>query len=142
MSNPRYADDIFKLDRIYDPRSVINRETVIIVVGSTIVAELLDRSAAELLRDQIDQRGGVYPFRRGVVITDGGWYTAGAAIANNPVIAVGGPPINKLTDEFDKWTPTSPSIGGKYSLPGTGAKTGFFRKNQVGLPQVALWPLR
>jgi hypothetical protein len=93
MSNPRYADDIFKLDRIYDPRSVINRETVIIVVGSTIVAELLDRSAAELLRDQIDQRGGVYPFRRGVVITDGGWYTAGAAIANNPVIAVGGPQL-------------------------------------------------
>jgi pimeloyl-ACP methyl ester carboxylesterase len=51
MSNPKYADDIFKLDRIYDRHSVINKETVIIVVGNNIVAELLDRSTAELLRD-------------------------------------------------------------------------------------------
>src|SRR5580700_10936893 len=29
MSNPRYADDILKLDRIYE-HSVINKETVII----------------------------------------------------------------------------------------------------------------
>ena len=138
MSNPRYADDIFKLDRVYDRRSVINKETVIIVVGTAIVAELLDRPAAELLRDHIDQRGGQYPFRRGIVVTDQGWSTE-ALIANNPVIAVGGPPINKLSDEFDKWTPTPPSTEGKYTIPGTGARTGFFRKNQAGLPQVGLW---
>jgi hypothetical protein len=48
MSNPRYADDIFRLDRFYDTRKVINEETVIIVVGTSIVAELLDRQAAEL----------------------------------------------------------------------------------------------
>src|SRR5208283_3259263 len=36
MSNPRYAEDIFRLDRVYDRRSVINKETIIIVVGTTI----------------------------------------------------------------------------------------------------------
>jgi hypothetical protein len=34
MSNPRYADDIFRLDRFYDTRKAINKETVIIVVGT------------------------------------------------------------------------------------------------------------
>jgi hypothetical protein len=63
MSNPRYAEDIFRLDRVYDRRSVINKDTIIIVVGTTIVAELLDRPAAELLRDHIDRRGGDYPRR-------------------------------------------------------------------------------
>jgi hypothetical protein len=76
---------------------------------------------------------------RGIVITDQGWSTEAAVIANNPVIAVGGPPINKLSDEFDKWTPTPPSTGGKYTIPGTGARTVFFRKNQAGLSQVGLW---
>jgi hypothetical protein len=141
MSNPKYPDDLFKLDRVYNRHSVINKETVIIVVGTAIVAELLDRPAAELLRDHIDQRGGHYPFRRGIVITHDAWYEEGeaAVIANNPVIAVGGPPVNKLSAEFDIWTPAPPSTGGKYAIPGTGARTGFFRKNQAGQPQVGLW---
>jgi SEFIR domain len=139
MSNPRYAEDIFKLDRIYDRHSVINKETVIIVVGTTIVTELLDRPAAELLRDHIDQRGGKFPFRRGIVLADQAWYAEAFALAGNPVIAVGGPPVNKLSDEFDKWSPPPPSKEGKYTIPGTGMRTGFFRKNPAGLPQVGLW---
>jgi len=141
MSNPRYADDIFKLDRIYDRHSVINKETIIIVVGSTVVAELLDRPAAELLRDHIDQRGGHYPFRRGIVITHEAWYekTEAPVITDNPVIAVGGPEINDLSAEFDRWKPSPPSKEGKYVIPGTGTQTGFFRKNQARLPQVGLW---
>ena len=105
MSNPRYADDIFRLDRIYDRHSVINKETVILVVGTTLVAELLDRPVAELLRDKIDQRGGDYPFRRGIVVSDQTWYGEVWAFGNNAVIAVGGPPANKLSDEFAKWAP-------------------------------------
>ncbi len=143
MSNPKYAADIFKLDRIYDRHSVINKETVIIVVGNNIVAELLDRSAAEVLRDHIDERGGSYPFRRGIVITHDAWYDEkeAAVIGNNPVIAVGGPKINRLTAEFDEWKPTPPSKEGTYAIPVTGARigTGFYRKNPAGLPQVALW---
>jgi hypothetical protein len=139
MSNPRYAEDIFKLDRIYDRHSVINKETVIIVVGTTIVTELLDRPAAELLRDHIDQRGGKFPYRRGIVLADQAWYNEAFALSGNPVISVGGPPVNKLSYEFDKWAPPPPSKEGKYSIPGAGVRTGFFRKNPAGLPQVGLW---
>jgi len=143
MSNPRYAEDIFRLDRVYDRRSVINKETIIIVVGSSIVAELLDRPAAELLRDHIDRRGGDYPMRRGIVITHDAWFDKGEAtvIANNPVIAVGGPPVNRLSTEFEQWKPQPPSKMGLYRIPTTGPQigTGFFRKNSVGLPQVGLW---
>jgi hypothetical protein len=70
MSNPKYADDIFKLDRTYDKDAVINKETVIIVVGAGIVAELLDRPAAELLRDHIDHQGGSSPFFAGTLHTN------------------------------------------------------------------------
>jgi TIR domain len=143
MSNPKYADDIFKLDRLYDTRAVINRETVIIVVGTSIVAELLDRQAAELLRDHIDERGGQYPFRRGIVITHDAWYNQNEAtvIANFPVIAIGGPKTNRLSAEFDEWKPPPPSREGKYQIPATGPRigTGFFRMNQGRLPQVGLW---
>ncbi|HTC48453.1 MAG TPA: SEFIR domain-containing protein [Candidatus Aquilonibacter sp.] len=143
MSNPRYADDIFKLDRTYNKDAVINRETVIIVVGAGLIAELLDRPTAELLRDQIDLQGGIYPFRRGIVITDEAWYkpSEAAAIGNNPVIAVGGPKTNRLTAEFDQWKPNPPSTQGAYAIPVSGARigTGFFRRNQQGPPQVALW---
>lgn len=143
MSNPRYADDIFRLDRTYNKDAVINKETVIIVVGAGLIAELLDRPTAELLRDQIDLQGGSYPFRRGIVITDEAWYRPGevVAIGNNPVIAVGGPKTNRLTAEFDQWKPSPPSSQGAYAIPVSGARigTGFFRKNQQGLPQVALW---
>jgi hypothetical protein len=131
------------LDRFYDTRKVINEETVIIVVGTSIVAELLDRQAAELLRDHINQRGGQYPFRRGIVITHDAWYDKNEAvvIANNPVVAIGGPKTNKLSAEFDKWKPTPPSKEGTYQIPATGPRigTGFFRKNQAGWPQVGLW---
>lgn len=60
-------------------------------------------------------------------------------INNNPVISIGGPAINKLTDEFDKWVALSAGAGGKYRIAGPGGRTGFFRKISVGLPQVALW---
>ena len=101
--------------------------------------ELLDRSTAELLQDHIDQRGAPYPFRRGVVITHEGWESEASFISNNPVIAIGGPKANKLTDEFAQWVPPSRGAGGKYDIPGPGDRKGFFKKNSVGRPQVALW---
>ncbi len=62
-------------------------------------------------------------------------------IANNPVFAIGGPPINRLSAEFEQWKPEPPSKMGLYALPATGTRigTGFFRKNPAGLPQVGLW---
>jgi hypothetical protein len=43
MSNLRYAGDIFELDRIYNKDAGFNKETVNIVVGASLIAELLDR---------------------------------------------------------------------------------------------------
>jgi hypothetical protein len=140
-SNPHYAFDIFRLDRIYDHSSVLNKETVIIVVGTSIVAELLDRPAAQLLRDKIDQKGAPYAFRRGIVITHEAWYAEIAVIGNNPVIAVGGPANNRLSEEFAQWKPAPPSKEGVYPIPVAGPRigTGFFRFNSGHLPQVGLW---
>jgi hypothetical protein len=139
MSNPKYADDLYRLDRTYQRNAVINRETIIIVVGTTVIAELLDRAAAELLRDHIDQRGAPYPYRRGIIVTHDGWVTEAEHIGKNAVIAIGGPPINRVTNEFDKWVPGPGEAGRKYPIPGTGGGTGFFRKNSANRPQVALW---
>jgi nucleoside phosphorylase len=102
MANPQYEGDMSRLDRLFDLGAVINRETVIIVIGKSIPVELLDRPVAELLRDEIDRRGGVeYPFRRAIVITDAGWYAEAGNIASNAVIAIGGPRSNELTKEFE-----------------------------------------
>lgn len=139
MSNPKYAEDIYRLDRTWRRSSVIDRETIIIVVGTNIISELLDRSAAELLRDQIDRRGAPYPFRRGVIVTYDGWYSEAEYIKDNAVIAIGGPKTNKLTDEFDKVVPGPGESIAKYPIPGPGDRKGFFRMNSTGLPQVALW---
>ena len=132
MSNPKYADDIYRLDRLWRRAAVIDRETIIIVVGTNIVSELLDRSAAELLRDNIDQRGVPYPFRRGVVVTHEGWYGETEFIKDNPVISIGGPKTNKLTDEFDRWVPPAGERDPKYSIPGPGDRVGFFKKELGG----------
>jgi hypothetical protein len=139
VSNPRYSDDLLKLDGLYDRRSVINAESVIIVVGTNVAAELLDRPVAEQLRDRIDSEGGIFPFRRGVILTDQAWYAEQAFLAANPVIAVGGPNSNKLSDEFKKWAPPKQSGEGTYLISTSKKLTGFFRRNQRGLPQVGLW---
>jgi hypothetical protein len=134
MSNPRYADDLARLDRIYNRNAVANRETIILVVGKGVPSELLDRPVAELLRDHIDQRGGKEsPFRRAIVVTDDAWYAESQDLATKAAIAIGGPSANKLSDEFDKLSE------GKYPIPGTEVLTGFFRKNSRGRPQAALW---
>jgi hypothetical protein len=140
MSNPRYEDDSRRLEPVYDRDAVINMETIILVVGVWIFAELLDRTFAEVLRNQINKIGRVeeYPFRRAIILTDAAWF-ADKDIANNPVIAIGGPAVNRLSAEFDKWQAPPGSAEGKYPISGDHLLTGFFRKNARGLPQVALW---
>jgi hypothetical protein len=64
--------------------------------------------------------------RRGIVITHDAWYDKGEAgvIANNPVIAISGPPINRLSAEFEQWKPEPPSKMGVYPILATGARIG------------------
>jgi hypothetical protein len=139
MSNPRYTEDLSRLDRTYARNTVINRETIILVIGTTIPAELLDRPIAEALRDHIDELGKGYSFRRAIVITDDAWYNEASNISDNAVISIGGPPANRLSHEFDKWEAPEASNQGKYQFGDQQNYIGFFRMNQRGLPQVALW---
>lgn len=135
-SNPRYNDDLLRLDRNYQLAAVIGRETIIIVVGATVIAELLDRSAAEALSDQSDAKGGGHPFRRAIVVCDQTWFENKNILGSKAVIAVGGPELNKLTAEFDQRR-IAPTGEAKYSIaPGV---SGFYQKGSAELPQVGLW---
>lgn len=49
--NPRYLDDLARLDGVFNIAASVSRETVFIVVGESVVNELLDRNTAGLLRD-------------------------------------------------------------------------------------------
>jgi TIR domain len=137
MANPRYADDISRLDRVYDRRAIINKETVMIVVGNRIPPELLDRPVAESLRDEIDRRGGTeHPFRRAIVLTDSAWSAEAQDVALNAVIAVGSYVANELSKKLqEERTPEATN----FRIAGRTTCHGLFRKNAVGLPQVALW---
>ena len=139
MSNPNYENDLSKLHKNrYMSSSILRKDTIIIVIGNRIPAELLDRPMAECLRDQMDERGGGDRFRRAKVLTDTAWFAEAYNVADNPVIAIGGPPANELSREFSASGPGA--LGeGIYTIRRTGEVQGFFRRNSAGLPQVGLW---
>jgi pyrimidine deaminase RibD-like protein len=66
--NPRYDDDLARLDLTFNLAALVSAETVFVVVGDDLVNELLDRHAAGLLRDAIDSLGDGRPFRRAVIV--------------------------------------------------------------------------
>jgi hypothetical protein len=66
--NPRYEDDLARLDLTFNLATLVSAETVFVVVGDDLVNELLDRHAAGLLRDAIDSLGDGHPFRRAVIV--------------------------------------------------------------------------
>jgi hypothetical protein len=139
MSNPKFENDLTRLhSNKYTSTSIIGNETIIIVIGHSIPAELLDRPMAEYLRDQIDAHGGGDRFRRAMVLTDTAWFAEAENIADNPVIAVGGPPANELSREFSASASGAPGEG-IYTIRRAGEVQGFFRRNSAGLPQIGLW---
>ena len=72
---------------------------MVVVVGDSMVAELLDRIAAGILRDVITQRGGQDPFRRAVIVGYHEWATE-TKFHRNPTISIGSEAINKLSGEI------------------------------------------
>ena len=136
MANPKYKDDLSRLDQHWKLEAVIGKQTVIIVVGSKVVTELLDRPVAELLREVIDKEGGQTPYHRAVVICDVAWFENETLFSNVPFISVGGPGGNNLT----KWLlDPARKHPDRHDWPmGEGSK-GFFRKVSARCPQVALY---
>jgi hypothetical protein len=70
-------------------------ETVLIVTGTEIPAEMNDRPLAYGLKSEIDRRGEGKPFRGAVVVSDG-WYAQNRIFHLCPVVAIGGPGVNAL----------------------------------------------
>jgi hypothetical protein len=70
-------------------------ETVLIVTGTEIPAEMNDRPLAYGLKAEIDRRGEGKPFRGAVVVSDA-WYAQNRIFHLCPVVAVGGPGVNAL----------------------------------------------
>jgi hypothetical protein len=109
----------------------MNEETILIVTGNTVVTELLDRTTAEHLRDEIDERGSKDPYRRALVIDYGTFQREmkrGVLSKNPALIAIGGPKSNDLTTELES--------SNCYTIaPGI---YGSFRRLD-GRPQAALW---
>jgi hypothetical protein len=79
-------------------------ETVVLVTGASHPAEERDRPLAYLLKAEIDGRGEGLAYRRAVVVSDG-WYLENRIFHLNPTIAIGGPGVNGVCQEFSAVLP-------------------------------------
>jgi hypothetical protein len=80
-------------------------ETIVLVTGSSLTAEERDRPLAYQLKAEIDRRGAGHAYRRAVVVADA-WYLENRTFHLNPTIAIGGPGVNGVTQEFTAFLPT------------------------------------
>jgi hypothetical protein len=137
MTSPKYKDDLARLDQHWKLEAVIGRPTIVIVVGSTPVCELLDRPVAYYLRDLIDQAGsGLTPYHRAVVFSDDVWSKNEGQLKSLAFVSIGGDKSNSLTKRLLGPTELNPD---KHEWEmGEGSK-GFFRKIRKDCPQVALY---
>jgi hypothetical protein len=70
-------------------------ETILIVTGNDLPAEMHDRPTAYALKSEIDRLGGGKAYRLAVVVSDQ-WYGANRIFQICPTIAVGGPGVNAV----------------------------------------------
>jgi hypothetical protein len=70
-------------------------DTVLIVTGTEIPAEMNDRPLAYKLKAEIDRRGEGKSFRNAVVVSDA-WFAQNRIFHLCAVVAVGGPGVNAL----------------------------------------------
>ena len=75
------------------------RHAVFLVTGSNLIGEQKDRPLAYFLKAQIDRYGGDDPGKCGIVVSDL-WYAAADEVRDCPVISVGGPGVNMLSQQF------------------------------------------
>ena len=92
-------------------------ETVLIVTGTEIPAEMNDRPIAYRLKEEIDQRGAGHTFRRGVVVSDH-WYAENRIFHLCPTVAIGGPGVNLVAAAFFKDLPMIVQRGDRVFLQG------------------------
>lgn len=84
---------------------VDTEETIILVTGTDLRAEERDRPLAYRLKEEIDRRGAGFAFRRAVVVGDE-WYLQNRLFHLNPTLAIGGPGVNGVSQQFADLLPT------------------------------------
>ena len=128
MSNPHYESDFNQMVvGGYDLARLMGPETVLVVTGTWVLSELLDRPVAELLRDEIDRRGHVARLRRAIIVTDFA-FGRDEGLATHPAIAIGSPGVNAVTRDVAE--------RGRRWQPRAGAYGAYL---DVNPPRVALW---
>jgi hypothetical protein len=70
-------------------------ETVLVVTGIEVPAEMHDRPLAYGLKAEIDRRGHGKPFRGAVVVSDA-WFAQNRLFHLCAAVAIGGPGVNAL----------------------------------------------
>jgi pyrimidine deaminase RibD-like protein len=96
--NPRFRDDLLRLDKSFKIESIAGPQTIFIIAGETIVAEVLDRHTCGLLRQEIDSRSaGAHPFRRALIVSAKTWRDSSWFTEKCPAISVGGAPANEVS---------------------------------------------
>ena len=79
-------------------------ETIVVVTGGTTESNR-DRTLALWLQGEIDRRGEGQTYRRAVV-TDDEWYLESRVLQQLTTIAIGGPGVNAVTQQFAPELPT------------------------------------
>jgi len=92
-------------------------QTVLIVVGTDIKPEEIDRPIAYKLKEAVEsaEQFGNHPFRKCLVISDT-LYTSDKLIRVCPTIAVGGPGVNTVAAEFVEKLPVYLSQENRYFI--------------------------
>ena len=70
-------------------------DTVLVVTGIDVPAEMNDRPLGYRIKAEIDRRGGGRPFRAGLVVSDA-WFAQNRIFHLCPVVSVGGPGVNAV----------------------------------------------
>ena len=103
--DPAFKRPGFTLDTLLGEIRPDRRESVLIVLGSGMVPQLHDRFPAERLREEINRRGSPHAFRWAAIVTDSSLLDE-PVYMECPVIAIGGPAVNKVTKALQNLLPT------------------------------------
>jgi pyrimidine deaminase RibD-like protein len=100
LINPRFEDDLARLDGSFKVEAIASSDTVFIIPGHTIFAEVLDRYTCGQLREAIDIHGQGHPFKRAIIVSAETWKYSNWLTEKCPAISIGGPGPNEITKEW------------------------------------------
>jgi hypothetical protein len=98
-SNPHYIYDLEKLECDWRIESIVNKNSILIIVGTWVMAELLDKPPADFLRSEIDKQGDFKEGKRAIIITDIEFNNR-FLTSEYTVLSVGGPGSNAVTKDI------------------------------------------